>query len=185
MALAGCKGLNLGVETGDADLMAQVGKPGGVDPDKVAEVRHIAGRYGIKVHFLMMVGLPDETKETVFHSYQLLDHLRPESISVTAVSPFPGTQLYEDAIANDWIIGDVEAHIADGSTVTMRGRNLSAEQVLVARNLLILLHRESLRSGFRSAAKAALLRAYFALWRRFDLSENSYRWVERIAWRLA
>ena len=116
MALAGCQGINLGVETGDADLMASQGKPGGVTPEKVAEIRESAKRHGLKVHFLMMVGLPDETKETIYHSYQLLTRLKPETISVTAVSPFPGTELYKDAVENDWIIsGDPSEHVrADG-----------------------------------------------------------------------
>ena len=163
MTLAGCRGLNLGVETGDEELLKSTGKPGGVDLELLARTKRLADKYGLRLHFLMMVGLPDETKKTIYHSYQLLRRLRPETISVTAVTPYPGTELYKDAVENNWIVGhSAEEHVADGTKAEMRGRYLNTKQVARGRRLLMASHHLQQNPGLLSAAKAAALNVYMS-----------------------
>ncbi len=170
MALAGCRGLNVGVETGDEELLKSAAKPGGVDLEVLARTKRLADKYGLWLHFLMMVGLPDETKDSIYHTYQMLSRMKPKSMSMTAVSPYPGTELYKEAIENNWIVSpDKGEHVPDVTKAAMRGRYLTAKQVARGRRLLTTSYRLQQRPDLRSAAQAAAMSVYFSAWRRFDL----------------
>ena len=127
MSRAGCRGINLGVETGDDELMQKQGKVGG-DVEKLKQVKIWAKKYGIKLHFLMIVGLPDESKKSLYSSFQLIDKLEPESIGVTTITPYPGTPLYREAKSEGWIIDEnIENYI--GNKVVMKNKYLSPKQI--------------------------------------------------------
>lgn len=96
MKQAGLKGVNIGVESGDERLVNTLAKKG----LKMGHLRHIrekAGELGIRVHFLLQIGLPGETKESVVDTADLILNLSPDSVGFTFTTPFPGTPLYEEA----------------------------------------------------------------------------------------
>ena len=103
MQRAGCKGINIGIETGDKKLMAELAKKG-LTPDRIVELTEFCKTIGIELHYLLMVGLPGESRETLYETFRLVDRMQPDSIGITTVTPYPGTRLYEDAVKNGWII---------------------------------------------------------------------------------
>ena len=49
------------------------------------------------LHFLMIIGLPDENLRTLNNTFKYLVKLRPESIGFSTLTPYPGTKMFEDA----------------------------------------------------------------------------------------
>ncbi|OGF34726.1 hypothetical protein A2223_00890 [Candidatus Falkowbacteria bacterium RIFOXYA2_FULL_35_8] len=127
MAEAGCKGINLGVETGDDELMKKQGKVGG-DIIQLKKIIDLAKTYKIQLHFLMIVGLPEETKSSLYKSFDLIYKTTPKSLGVTTITPYPGTELYTEAIANNWIEDDNTQNY-NGNQAVMRSKHLTANQI--------------------------------------------------------
>lgn len=103
MQKAGCSGLNIGVETGSENLLASQAKKGVTVSDITELSQHCKGR-GVKMRFLLMLGLPGETKQTLYETFMLVSQLQPDYIGVTTVTPYPGTPFYDEAIEENWII---------------------------------------------------------------------------------
>lgn len=99
---AGCKGINVGVETGDAALMETRAKAG-LTIAKLVALRACAKKLGVSLHFLLIVGFPGEDKNSLYRTYELLTRLRPESAGVCILTPYPGTPLFTEALAKGWI----------------------------------------------------------------------------------
>ncbi len=102
MKEAGCMGMNIGVETGDPDLMRTEAKVG-LTVQKLERLCVHARRIGLQLHFLLMIGLPHETPATVYKTYELVARLKPASIGICIVTPYPGTPLFEEASRKGWI----------------------------------------------------------------------------------
>jgi len=134
MKQAGCLGMNIGVETGSPEIMQTQAKIG-LTLEKLKTIRTEAKNLGLKLHFLLMIGLPKETKKTVYETYKLICSLRPETIGVTIVTPYPGTQLYNEAKEKGWI--ETEDWIKyNGHTAVMHTDFLSLKEILKLRVLL-------------------------------------------------
>jgi radical SAM superfamily enzyme YgiQ (UPF0313 family) len=129
MARAGCVGISVGVETGDDDIMESQAKRG-ASIQRLKELRDSARRLGLRVHFLMMVGLPDETRRSLYESFNLIESLQPESLGVTAITPYPGTPLHEEATERGWIRDHRRTRYL-GTRIVMRGRNLSTLEIRI------------------------------------------------------
>lgn len=162
MSRAGCVGINLGVETGDDDLMKKQGKIGG-DIKQLIKIRNLAFKFGIKLHFLMMVGLPEENKKSLYRSFKIIEKLKPESLGVTTITPYPGTDLYRDAINHNWIINN---NLKDytGNTVVMRSKYLTSKQIKHGNFLLKVAGYVNKQKLFVYKIINIFLKIYFWIW---------------------
>lgn len=103
MRASGCVGILVGVETGDEQVMRlREGKKGLTVP-KLAHLREKTRQLGIRLHFLLIVGLPRETRESIVATYDLIQRYKPDTIGVTIITPYPGTPLYEEGLREGWI----------------------------------------------------------------------------------
>lgn len=102
MKKAGCLGMNVGVETGDDEVMKKQGKPG-VDLAMLKNIKGITDKLGLKLHYLLLIGLPEESRKTLFSTFDMIRRLQPYSLGVTVMTPYPGTALYDDAVRKGWI----------------------------------------------------------------------------------
>jgi nucleoside-diphosphate-sugar epimerase/radical SAM superfamily enzyme YgiQ (UPF0313 family) len=102
LAKAGCKGINFGLESGSDDVLA-AGAKSGVDVKKIRRILDETAKAGIVSHLLVAVGLPQETRASIQETYLLLGELPALSLGVTGITPFPGTELWYDAMRNDWV----------------------------------------------------------------------------------
>ena len=57
---------------------------------------------GIIVHGTFILGLPGETKDTIKQTLAFAKEVNPRTLQVSMAAPYPGTELYEQAIANGW-----------------------------------------------------------------------------------
>ncbi len=129
MRAAGCVGILIGVETGDEQVMHLREGKKGLTVSKLAVVREAARRLGIRVHFLLIVGLPQETRESIVATYDLIRRYEPDTVGVTVITPYPGTPLYEEAVRQGWI-DSLEASDYGGHQVPMHTPHLSREDLL-------------------------------------------------------
>lgn len=134
MKKAGCVGINIGVETGDPDLMKVQGKPG-VDMCQLKKIKNICDRVGIKLHFLLLIGLPKETRLTLYKTFKMIKELNPYSGGVTVVTPYPGTPLFAEAKKKGWIETENWAKYS-GNLPTMHTGNLSSSEIKLAQKLI-------------------------------------------------
>ena len=99
---AGCAGINIGVETGDQRVVQFQAKRG-LTLKKLTHLREKAKALGFRLHFLLSVGFPEETKTSIVDTFDLIQDLQPESLGITVMTPYPGTPLFKEAENKQWI----------------------------------------------------------------------------------
>jgi hopanoid biosynthesis associated radical SAM protein HpnJ len=91
----------VGFETGNREILKRIKK--GVTIERAREfMRHCRG-LGIKVHGTFVLGLPVETRDTMEETIRFAQELDPHTIQVSIAAPYPGTELYDDAMRNGWL----------------------------------------------------------------------------------
>lgn len=134
MKKAGCLGMNVGVETGDDEVMKKQGKPG-VDLQMLKNIKIITDRLGLKLHFLLLIGLPEETKKTLYSTFDMIRRLKPYSLGVTVMTPYPGTKLYDDAVKKGWIESTDWSRYS-GNNINMHTDNLTSWEMKMYQKLI-------------------------------------------------
>ena len=163
MKQAGCQGMNIGVETGDPEVLQRQAKTG-MTLDKLRAIKKIAQQLGLRLHFLLMIGLPEETKKSLYQTYKLVCSLNPETVGITIVTPYPGTQLYIEAKEKGWIETEDWTRFGGHSPI-MHTDNLSSQALLKAQKMIY--------QGFSLSGKGSLKR-----WIRLRLLNYRFRrWV--------
>jgi len=94
MKAAGCWMISLGIETGDADLLAQHRQQ--VDLQMLAEKIRLMKKIGLRVKGLLMMGLPGESEESIQKSMEYFFSLPIDDLNLSKFTPFPGTPLFEN-----------------------------------------------------------------------------------------
>ncbi len=85
--------LEIGVETGDKDIMIKTHK--GTTVDQVSSAVRIAKKAGLTVGCGFIIGHPYETKETAKKTMDLMAELNPSVGATGIMVPYPGTEVYE------------------------------------------------------------------------------------------
>lgn len=103
MKESGCGRLEVGVETGDPDLLKTVGKRG-LTPERVDETIENIKKEGIIAETNFLVGLPGETWDSIKKTAELVKRITPDILTVMIVTPYPGTPLFKMAEENNWLL---------------------------------------------------------------------------------
>ena len=103
--------------------------------DSVKKIREYAKTIGIKLHFLMIIGLPDENLRTMNNTFNYLVKLHPESVGFSTITPYPGTEMFVDAM-REGLIQDFDWNKFNGSISNMRTKYLSSLDMKVLRLIL-------------------------------------------------
>ncbi|MHB1458304.1 MAG: B12-binding domain-containing radical SAM protein [Armatimonadota bacterium] len=107
MKSAGCEQIHFGLESGDAEMFAGIGKPGSnlsIHGRAVAQSKEA----GLMVKLMVIVGLPGETWTTVNNTIKTIRKLKPDVVQAAILCPYPGTAVFEDAkrkgllLTEDW-----------------------------------------------------------------------------------
>jgi radical SAM superfamily enzyme YgiQ (UPF0313 family) len=107
----------------------------GLTLEGLKKFRMKAKEIGLKVHFLLSIGFPQETKKSIVETYELIQKLEPESLGITVITPYPGTPLYVEAVRNGWI-ESYNWEEYGGHHVVMHTDNLSKDDITTALVLL-------------------------------------------------
>jgi len=130
MKEAGCRMLVVGFEFGDQQVLDNVQKR--LTIEQMKEFSALAKKAGIMVHGCFMVGGPGETKETTGKTMQLMRDLKADTIQITALTPYPGSEFYTWCKAHNYITAKDWTEWVDGKeqTTVISYPNLSREEIL-------------------------------------------------------
>lgn len=127
MKEAGCVGLHMGVESGNPKILSTVAKRG-LNLDMAKKIFAKAKDIGIETFAFFMVGLPGETKQSIWQSYKLAREINPDIIQFTVLTPYPGTKLFDIAEKKGWILTRDWSKYT-GFDVVMRTDELSEQDI--------------------------------------------------------
>jgi hopanoid biosynthesis associated radical SAM protein HpnJ len=96
----GLRLLLVGYESGNQQILNNVKK--GVRLDVAETFTRDCRKLGILIHGTFVLGLPGESKETIEESIRFACRLDVDTIQVSLAAPYPGTELYQQAMANKW-----------------------------------------------------------------------------------
>ncbi|MBI5239497.1 MAG: hopanoid biosynthesis associated radical SAM protein HpnJ [Elusimicrobia bacterium] len=96
----GLRLLLVGYESGNQQILNNVKK--GIRLDVAEQFSRDCRKLGILVHGTFVLGLPGETKKTIDESIRFACRIDVDTIQVSLAAPYPGTELYQQAMANKW-----------------------------------------------------------------------------------
>ena len=96
-----------GCESGVQDILDRMQK--GITLENIVNACRLAKEAGIRHHTGWLFGFPGETPETINKTVDFIIRLRPTSANFTILKPYPKTAVYEQAKAEDTLIGDWDA----------------------------------------------------------------------------
>src|SRR5262249_55978157 len=102
MKAAGCHQVLVGIESGDEQIMRNIGKP--IDKKRYVEAVRIAHECGIEVRGSFIIGNVGDTWQTMQASVDFAKDLDLDLFQLNISTPYPGTQLYEYAIRTGRLI---------------------------------------------------------------------------------
>ncbi|OGW98903.1 MAG: hypothetical protein A2062_06265 [Omnitrophica WOR_2 bacterium GWA2_44_7] len=103
---AGCTRLAFGFESGSQRVLNVLKKRSDIDVNLTAA--HLCHRYNIDVLGLFMVGNPTETKKDLQLTWEFIKKAKVNSLSVSVLTPFPGTQLWKQCEERGYIKPDID-----------------------------------------------------------------------------
>ncbi len=112
MKEAGCRLLIVGFESADPQILKNIKK--GATVERARAFMKDCKKLGLVVHGDFILGLPGESKETIRKTIEFAKELDCETIQVSLAHAYPGTELYDYAKKNGFIINDQEMVDAGG-----------------------------------------------------------------------
>jgi radical SAM superfamily enzyme YgiQ (UPF0313 family) len=109
---AGCRLLIVGYESGDQQILKNIKK--GATVERARQFTKDCHKLGLKVHGDFILGLPGETKETIRKTIDFAKELDVETIQVSLAHAYPGTELYDFAKSNGFIVNEGAGMVDEG-----------------------------------------------------------------------
>ena len=106
MKEAGCRLLIVGYESGDQQILKNIKK--GATVERARQFTKDCHKLGLVVHGDFILGLPGETHETIENTIKFAKELDVETIQVSVAHAYPGTELYDYAMKNGFIVADTK-----------------------------------------------------------------------------
>jgi len=131
---AGCHTIQLGVESGSDEILAEYSK--GMTTDVIREGFRLCRKYGLKTVGFFLIGLPGETEETIQKTIDFAKELDCDFASFATVDPYIGTKLRQDAIKAGYITEN-DTQFDGGAYTAIGTEQLSKEQVWRLRNTAV------------------------------------------------
>jgi hopanoid biosynthesis associated radical SAM protein HpnJ len=104
MKEAGCRLLIVGYESGDQQILKNIKK--GATIERARQFTKDCHKLGLVVHGDFILGLPGETRDTIRNTIAFAKELDVETIQVSVAHAYPGTELYDYAVKNGFMVGD-------------------------------------------------------------------------------
>jgi len=134
---AGCYQMFVGVESFDRQTLLAARKNHN-HPERYREIVRLCREHGIGSHFSNILGFPTDTETTVLEQLRTLRALRPDLASFYVLTPCPGTEQYDDFLA-DGQITETNLDRFDGTCATWRHPHLQNAELV---DLLFRCYRE-------------------------------------------
>ncbi len=136
MKAAGCVRVDFGVESGDPEVLKTIKKK--ITLEQVRNAHRWARELDIRTSSFFMVGNPGEDWASVRKTVELAAELKSDFPSVGIATPYPGSELYQIARKNGWLLVDEwskytpTAYQDKGYVPPMRTDKMGADEILKA-----------------------------------------------------
>lgn len=127
MRLAGCQTISIGVESGSQKILNMMHKK--TTPEMVLKVTRAIRKYGMHIHYYMILGNRGETPETINQSIDLIKSGRPNSYVFTPLQFLQGTEDWEHVCRNQGLTTDILFRNDFSDLPVDRGRKKDFETV--------------------------------------------------------
>ena len=125
---AGLKLLVVGFESGNQQILNNVKK--GINIEQAKEFVKAAKDIGILIHGTFILGLPGETRETMEETLRFAKETDPYSLQGSLAAPYPGTELYRQALKEGWLSTEKESLVEAGiQTAVLAYSHLPKEEI--------------------------------------------------------
>jgi len=129
MKEAGCRLLIVGYESGDAQILKNIKK--GATVERARQFTKDCHKLGLVIHGDFILGLPGETRETIRNTINFAKELDVETIQVSVAHAYPGTELYDYAVKNGFMVADTKMVDEGGHQLAhIQYPGLPAEEIL-------------------------------------------------------
>jgi len=108
--------LLVGYESGNQQILHNIRK--GMRIDVARRFTKDCHELGITIHGTFILGLPGESRETIEETIRFATEINPHTIQVSLAAPYPGTELYREALEHGWL-DQAHAELIDDSGVQM------------------------------------------------------------------
>jgi anaerobic magnesium-protoporphyrin IX monomethyl ester cyclase len=126
MRRAGLHWAMVGVESPTESILKGYRK--GITEEDARESIRLLKENDIFAHAMFVIGDRKDTGESIAHTREFVDRLNPDFAIFTALTPFPGTEIFEEAMRNGWI-EDFNWTDYDMAHAIMPTETLSREEV--------------------------------------------------------
>lgn len=108
-AASGCIGLNIGVESGNANILRSIKKPG--TPRIFLRAAEVLRKYPqINTRALLIIGFPNETIRMIFDTIKLCEEMNLDWHNLAILQPWKNTPIY-DAMVEQGLLGEQEGSL--------------------------------------------------------------------------
>lgn len=98
---AGCSMIGYGIESGNDEILKDMNKK--FTTKEIRNAVSLSKKHGIEVVAHLVIGYPGETEEMIKRTVRFVKELNIEFAQFYCAVPFPGSQLYSEALRNGWI----------------------------------------------------------------------------------
>ena len=123
----GLRCIMVGVESGNDEILKNIKK--GITTDQIRKFMKACRKLGIVTHATFAIGLPGETKKTLEKTIRFAQEIDPDTIQVSIATPYPGTELYQEALEKGWM---TEENLVSGEGVqqaTLQYEDFTREEI--------------------------------------------------------
>jgi radical SAM superfamily enzyme YgiQ (UPF0313 family) len=98
---AGCWNIAFGIESGNQEILNHINKQ--TTLEMIRRAIELSHKAGLLVTGHVIIGFPKDTVETMKETERFVTSLDLDFVQYYCAIPYPGTQLYEDALRNRWL----------------------------------------------------------------------------------
>jgi len=162
LALAGCENVWIGAESGSQKILDAMDK--GITIEEIHTATRLMKENNIKPSFFIQFGYPDEHKEDIKSTIDMINKLLPFEIGISVSYPLPGTVFYEKVKADlkkktNWTDSDEMALMFTNTFPPSYYKQLHKYvhknyHMHLAKNSLLKLIQHPLQTNFKGVKKA-------------------------------
>jgi hopanoid biosynthesis associated radical SAM protein HpnJ len=131
MKEAGCRLLIVGYESGDQQILKNIKK--GATVERARQFTKDCKKLGLVIHGDFILGLPGESRESIRRTIDFAKELDVETIQVSVAHAYPGTELYDYALKNGFVVpGTAMVDKAGHQVAHIKYPNIDPEEILEA-----------------------------------------------------
>lgn len=125
---AGCISISIGIETGSDYILKNIMKRN-TPREQTLKAFKIMHKYGIRTSGNVIIGMPEETRENIFETIELVRECEPKSINSSIFIPYYGLALREYSIKKGYLDESYHRDLMDSWCAVLDMPQISKKEV--------------------------------------------------------